>query len=243
LLSLAGWLTALKPRDLLEGALAEGRRWLLEPEAKELCRLIGLPTPRFKVASSLDEAVAAAEELGYPVALKVVSPDVVHKSEVGGVALNLSGRRSLEEAYLKVVGCLKAKLPKARLVGVLVEEMLKPGLEVALGLVRDAQFGPAVMFGLGGAMLELYKDVSFRLAPLSVDDARSLIADTKVGRLIEGFKGYPQRDVDALVEAILKLSRLGVEEELVEQVDLNPFILYERGAAAADAKVAVARIR
>ncbi len=229
----------MKPRDVLEAAAAEGRNWLLEPEAKQLCRLLGLSTPRFKVASSLDEAVEAAEELGYPVVLKVVSPDVVHKSEVGGVALGLEDRRSVEEAYVKLLRNVESRRPGAKVVGVLVEEMLKPGLEVAFGLIRDPQFGPVVMFGLGGAMLELYGDVSFKLAPLSVEDARELIAETKAGRLVEGFKGSPRRDLDALVDVALKLSRLGVEEELVEQVDLNPVVAYERGAVVADARVAV----
>ena len=187
----------------------------------------------------MEEAREAAEELGYPVVLKVVSPDVVHKSEAGGVALGLEDRRSIEEAYAKLLRNVESRRPGARIVGVLVEEMLKPGLEVAFGLIRDPQFGPVVMFGLGGAMLELYGDVAFKLAPLSVEDARGLIAETKAGKLVEGFKGAPRRDLDALVDVALKLSRLGVEEDLVEQVDLNPVVAYERGAVIADARIAV----
>ncbi|MCX8204625.1 MAG: acetate--CoA ligase family protein [Candidatus Nezhaarchaeota archaeon] len=229
----------MSPRDLIEGAVAKGRSWLLEPEAKELCRLIGLATPRFKVALSLREALEAAEEIGYPVVMKVVSPDIIHKAELGGVLLGLASRRSVEEAYVKLVEGVKASLPRAEVLGVMVEEEVRPGLEVAFGFLRDPQFGPAVMFGLGGAMLELYRDVAFKLAPLSYEEARELIAETKVGRLIEGFKGGPRRDVGALIDVALKLSKLGVEEELIELVDLNPVVVYERGAVVVDAKVAI----
>lgn len=229
----------MRVRDIIEGAAAAGRRVLLEPEAKELCRLVGIPVPKFKVAASPEEAASAAEELGYPVVMKVVSPDVIHKAEVGGVALGLHSRGDVEAAYAKLVEGVRARVPGARIVGVLVEEQARPGLEVALGLLRDPQFGPAVMFGLGGAMLELYKDVSFKLAPLAYEEARELVAETKVGRLIEGFRGAPRRDLEALVDIALKLSKLGVEEELIELIDLNPVMAYERGALVVDAKVLI----
>jgi len=224
---------------LLDAALSEGRAWLLEPEAKQACRLMNIATARFKVAHSLDEALTAAEEIGYPVVLKVVSPDILHKSDVGGVVLDVKGPEALKASYNALLSRVKEAKPEAKIVGVLVEEMLRPSLEVAFGLVRDPQFGPAVMFGLGGIYVELYRDVTFRIAPISVEEAQEMIREVKVYRLLTGYRGMPKLDIEALVDIALKLSKLGVEHSKVRQVDLNPVMVYEKGAIVADARMQV----
>jgi len=224
---------------LLRRALTERRKWLLEPEAKELCKLVGISTTRFRVAHTLEEALEAAEEVGYPVALKVVSPEILHKSDVGGVALNIDGPARLKEAYEGMMSRVREAVPHARVVGVLVEEMLRPTVEVIIGLVRDPQFGPAVMFGLGGIFVELYGDVSFRIAPLTKEDAREMISEVKAYKLLEGYRGSPRLDIDAVVELILKVSELGVKYSLIEQMDLNPVMVYEKGVVVADARIAI----
>jgi len=215
----------------------EGRYVLMEPEAKRLCIEYGIPVPRFELARSVEEAVEHAERIGYPVVLKVVSPQVVHKTDVGGVFLNVSNREEVREAYRKVVENTLNRIPSAEIVGVLVEEQVKEGVEVIVGAFRDRQFGPTVMFGLGGVFVEVLDDVSFRVAPVSEADAEEMIREIRGYRILRGYRGRPPADLEAVKEIILKVSRMVTELREIGEVDLNPIHVYEEGAVAVDVKI------
>lgn len=225
--------------EIVDRALAEGRRKLLEHEALELCAAAGIPVPKYFFARSVDEALEGAGSVGYPVVVKVVSPDIVHKSDVGGVALNVADREGLVRAFNAVVENVRRKVPGARIEGVLVQEMLRPALEVVVGAVRDAVFGPVIMFGLGGLFVEVLKDVSFRVAPVDPLDAEEMIREVRGYRLLEGYRGLPPRDLRALKELIVKVSELVSAEPRIQELDLNPVMLFEEGGGA---KVADARV-
>ena len=222
---------------VIKKALAEGRHSLLEPEAKAICLEYGIPTPSFRVATSSSNAAAAAAELGYPVVLKIVSPDVVHKSDVGGVMAGLSSSDAVESAYLRIVENVRAHRPDARLIGVLVQRMAPESTEVIVGSVKDAQFGPTILFGLGGIFVEVLKDVAFRIAPIEERDARDMMREIKGYEVLTGCRGSPPVDQDAIVSIILSASSLVTENPQIEQMDLNPTMAYERGAMVVDARM------
>jgi acetyl-CoA synthetase (ADP-forming) len=226
-------------RQVVEQARAEGRRKLLEHEALKLCELYGLPVPGYGLARSEEEAVELAERVGYPAVLKVVSPDISHKSDVGGVILGVRSAEEVRSSYRRILENVKARAPGSRVHGVLVQRMAKPDLEVIVGGIRDPVFGPVVMFGLGGVFVEVLKDVSFRIAPLSDADVDDMVREVRGYRILEGFRGSPPRDLDALKRVILGVSRMMVEVGEIAELDLNPVILYPRGEGAliVDARV------
>ena len=226
-------------RQVVEQARTEGRRKLLEHEALKLCELYGLPVPGYGLARSEEEAVELAERVGYPVVLKVVSPDISHKSDVGGVILGVRSAEEVRSSYRRILENVKARAPGSRVYGVLVQRMAKPDLEVIVGGIRDPVFGPVVMFGLGGVFVEVLKDVSFRVAPLSDADVDDMVREVRGYRVLEGFRGSPPRDLDALKKVILGVSRMMVEVGEIAELDLNPVILYPRGEGAliVDARV------
>jgi len=215
------------------------RGWLLEPEAKELCRSYGLPVGEWKVAKTEEEAVAAAGSLGYPVVMKIVSPDVLHKSDVGGVLLNIAGGEAAADAF----GKIKAVANKSgyRLEGVLVEKMAPPGTETIIGGKLDPQFGPVLLFGLGGVFVEVFKDVSFRVAPITKEDALEMMSELKAYPLLKGVRGREPADTEALVDALLKVSNMMLQEKIIAELDLNPTIAYPKGCRVVDARVILRR--
>ncbi len=224
---------------VLERARSEGRRKLLEHESLRLCELYGLPVARYGLATSEDEAVALAKEIGFPVVLKVVSPDISHKTDVGGVVLGLMTLEDVRKAYRDIVTNVPARAPGSRITGVLVQKMAERDLEVIVGGIRDRVFGPVVMFGLGGIFVEVLKDVSFRVAPLSEADVEDMIREIRAYRVLEGYRGSPPRDLESLKKLILGLESMLSELDDIEAVDLNPIILYQRGRGAliVDARV------
>ncbi len=225
--------------QVFEQARTEGRRKLLEHEALKLCELYGLPVPGYGLARSEEEAVELAERVGFPVVLKIVSPDISHKSDVGGVILGIRGAEEVRSAYSKILENIRARAPDSRVYGILVQRMAKPDIEVIVGGIRDPIFGPVVMFGLGGIFVEVLKDVSFRVAPLSEVDVNDMVKEVRGYRVLEGFRGSPPRDLDALRKVILGVSRMMVEVEEIAELDLNPVILYPKGEGAliVDARV------
>ncbi|MBI3003281.1 MAG: acetate--CoA ligase family protein [candidate division NC10 bacterium] len=223
-------------RRLIEQARAE-QRHLLEPEAYRLLEAYELPVPRHRFARDAAEAAAAAQAIGFPVALKVVSPDVLHKSDAGGVRLDLRDAGAVRAAFEEVRAAARAVQPSARLTGALVAEMARPGTEVIVGMTRDPQFGPSVMFGLGGLFVEVYRDVAFRIVPREERDAREMIREGKGLPLLTGFRGRPPGDLDAIARILLRVSRLAEEHAEVAEVDLNPIVVHERGAVVLDARV------
>ena len=212
-------------------------RHLLEPEALALVKEAGLTVIEHRTATSAEEATAAADHLGYPVALKLVCREIVHKSEADGVQLDLRDAAAVRAAYRRVMEGAGHHRPGARIEGALVCRMARPGVEVILGLTRDPQFGPALMFGLGGIFVELYHDITFRLVPISEHDAREMIREIKGFPVLMGARGRLARDLDALVRSLLLLSALAESRPQIDALDLNPVIVYEQGSVVVDAKV------
>lgn len=226
-----------KVNAIFNEALKEGRKYLLEPEAKTICMEYGIPVTKFKVATDETEAVQFASEIGFPVVLKIVSPDVIHKFDVGGVILNLNSETEVRTAYTRILENVKKHKPNARILGIFVQEMAPQSTEVIVGATKDPQFGPALMFGLGGIFVEVLKDVTFRIAPISESDAREMINEVKAYPILKGYRGQPPADVEAIVKILLNTSRLVMEHQEIKELDLNPIMVYEKGAKTVDARI------
>jgi len=219
--------------SIIREALARGRKSLLEHEALELARAAGIPTPRY-VFTPLGSK--PEPDFPPPYVLKIVSPDIIHKSDVGGVRLNV-GAEELGREVEELVRTVERRAPDAELTGILVMEMAEEGVETLVGLTRDPQFGPVVAFGLGGIFVEVYRDVSFRLAPVSVDEAREMIREVKAYKILSGYRGRPPSDVEAIADVIVKVSILGDRYPEIMEMDINPLIAYPKGVLAVDVRV------
>jgi acetyl-CoA synthetase (ADP-forming) len=222
---------------IINEAKKEGRKALLEPEAKTICMEYGITVTKFKVATNEKEASKAADEIGYPVVLKIISPEIIHKSDAGGVMVNLKTPQDVEKAYTKILDNVKKYNPVAHIVGELVQEMAPQSTETIVGAIKDPQFGQTVMFGLGGIFVELLKDVSFRVAPLTADDAKEMITQLKAYPLLKGFRNTPPADIDALISILCAVSRLVMEHPEIKELDLNPVLAYQKGAKTVDARI------
>ncbi|MEM2093530.1 MAG: acetate--CoA ligase family protein, partial [Candidatus Bathyarchaeia archaeon] len=197
-------------RRIIDGAVADGRRVLTIDECIRIAEAAGIAMPKAAVARSKDEAGALADSIGYPVVMKIISPDILHKTDIGGVVLGVKSRGEAEEKYETLIRRVHAAMPKAKITGVLVQNMAPAGKEVIVGSVRDRQFGPLLMFGLGGIYVNFLKDVSYRLAPLSKREASEMIEETKAYILLRGVRGEPPSDIPAMIDVILKISQLMV---------------------------------
>jgi len=226
-----------KVSEIFTEARKEGRKYLLEPEAKTVCTEYGIPVTKFMVAKTEDEAVRFADELGYPVVLKIVSPDIIHKFDVGGVVLNLKDPSGTREAYRKILDNVKKHKPKAKIRGVIVQEMAPESTEVIVGATKDPQFGPALMFGLGGIFVEVLKDVTFRIAPIDEEDAREMITEVKAYPILKGYRNQPPADINAITQILVNTSRLVMDHQEIKELDLNPIMVYEKGAKTVDARI------
>jgi len=239
--SQAGDASSLPPRILPgEGAdaLIRSRERLSEFECKRILRCYGIPVTSEALATSAEKAVAEARELGYPVALKIQSGEILHKTEAGGIRLDLASEGEVRAAYQEILASSKRFAPDAAIRGVLVQEMVQGGVEVIIGTTRDPVFGPVVMFGLGGIFVEALRDVSFRVAPVTRRDAEEMIREIRGYRVLEGMRGKPPADIDAIVEAILRVSQLVTDyADEIEEIDINPLVVFSRGAKAVDALV------
>lgn len=224
---------------VLGEARAEGRTLLNEVEAKAILREAGIPATAATLAKTREEALGQANEMGYPVVLKVVSRDIAHKSDTGGVQLNLKDSEAVAAAFDAIMANAHKAAPSARIDGVSVQQMAKPGTEVIVGMTTDPQFGPVMMFGLGGIMVEVLKDVSFRIIPLSEKDAGQMIDEIKGKPVLDGVRGQPPADVAALRATILKVSQLVEQHPEIQELDLNPIFAYPDGVLAVDARIVV----
>jgi len=211
--------------------------FVLEPKAVKILDQYGICYPGHGLARDAKEAVQAAERLGYPVVLKVVSPDVLHKSDMGGVVVGLEGAEQVRAGVEQIRENIHAAVPSARITGVLVCQQAPPGLEIIVGTLDDSTFGPTVMFGLGGIFAEILKDVSFRIAPLERCDAEEMIQETRGYPLLTGARGQAALDVEALVALLLGVSRLVMDRGDITELDLNPVRLYEQGLLVLDARI------
>jgi acetyltransferase len=230
-----------RAREIIAQAKREGRTLLLEPEAHDLLKAYGFPVLKYRLAKTEDEALQAAHEIGYPVVLKVVSPDVVHKFDVGGVRLNIQNDMELHESYRQMLADVTRAKPDAQIVGVFVQEFIQGGKETILGLKRDPLFGPLLMFGLGGIYVEALRDVTFRMAPIRELGAQRMIRQIRGFKILEGFRGEPPSDIDAIAECLARLSQLATQIEEIVELDINPLIVLEkgRGARVVDARIVV----
>jgi hypothetical protein len=193
------------------------------------------------VVQNVDEAVTKGNQIGFPVVLKIISPQILHKSDVGGVVLGVDGEASLKEAYPKLVAEVRKNNPKAEILGVLIEKMMPPSTEVIVGGIRDSQFGPSIMFGMGGIFAEVYQDVAFRVAPIDKIDALNLIHELRGSKILEGIRGQPPADIDALVNVLIDVSSLMSQHSAVSQLDLNPVIAYPDDVCAVDTRIVLAK--
>ncbi|MCZ7398948.1 MAG: acetate--CoA ligase family protein [Candidatus Methanoperedens sp.] len=210
---------------------------LTEHEAKKLLAKYGVPVTEERIAGSADEAYDIAMELGMPVAMKISSPEIPHKSDVGGVVLNVK-EDEVKTTYAEIIARIKKAVPGASIEGILVQQMAPPGHEIIVGLKKDAQFGHALMFGLGGIFVEVYKDVTFRVVPIDNSDALSMIAEIKGYPILKGIRGRMPADIDAIARVLVSVSDMAEKENIIE-LDINPLIVSESGAVAVDARAMV----
>jgi acetyltransferase len=221
---------------VIDNAVLEGRH-LLEPEALDLLSDNGIAVMPHVLARTREEAQHAAMEMNYPVVLKVVSPQVIHKSDVGGVKINLQGNEAVGQGYDQLVNDVERAKVAADIHGVLVVPMAEPGIELIIGMVRDAQFGPTIMFGMGGVFVELFNDVSFSVAPFDEEIALDMIKETKAYHVLRGMRGEKQKDVESLVELLVQVSQLAARYPQIKEIDLNPIRVYENGYSVLDARI------
>jgi acyl-CoA synthetase (NDP forming) len=223
--------------DPIAAARAAGRTLLTEVESKALLHAAGVPVAISELATTGDEAAKLAKKLGYPVVMKVVSGDIAHKSDVGGVALNLKTAKAVKDEFEAMMARVRAAAPNATIDGVAIQHQAEAGTEVIVGLTTDPQFGPVMMFGLGGIFVEVLKDVAFRIVPLEARDASQLVREIKAFPVLEGVRGQAGADLDALERLLLQVSEFAVEHPEVRELDLNPVIARPDGAIAVDARV------
>jgi len=229
---------------ILNRSLRSGEAQMGEAAAKDIMRAYGFNVPEGRIAMTADDAVETAVKIGFPVAMKIASPDIVHKSDLGGVKLGLSTPDEVRDAYDLMMLRIGRQMPEARLNGVYVEQMCPRGREVILGVTRDPQFGPMLMFGLGGIFVEIMKDVTFHLAPITAQEAEEMLRNTKSYALLEGARGQGRVDIAAIADCLQRLSQLVTDFPLIEQMDINPLIVGPLGTepVVADARIALARI-
>jgi acyl-CoA synthetase (NDP forming) len=214
---------------ILDQARSEKRRFLLADEAQEVAKILGLSMPQSIIACNLDEAVQAAEKIGYPVVMKVVSKDIIHKSDAGGVALDLVNEEEVVDAYQAIMRSCRAYKKDAVIQGVEVVEMVRPGVETIIGARQDGSFGPIVMFGLGGIYVEVMKDVAFRAAPISRKEAHAMVADIRSYPLLLGVRGEKRKDINSIVEVAVRLSNLIDRCRDITDIEINPLVVYDHG--------------
>lgn len=226
-----------KTSTIISKARREGRKTLLETEAKAICMEYAIPVTMFKLAKSEDEATEFAEQIGFPVVLKIVSPDIIHKSDAGGVIVNLKSAVEVRSAYGKILENAKKYDSTAKIIGVLVQEMAPQSTEVIVGAIKDPQFGQTLMFGLGGIFVELLKDATFKVAPITREDAQEMVTKVKAYPLLKGYRNTPPADIDAIVNVLLNTSKLVMDYPEIKELDLNPIMAYEKGAKTVDARI------
>lgn len=233
-------------KKIFENARAEGRTFVLENEAKDIMRTYDIPIPPYATASTADEAVEKANQIGLPVVLKILSKDILHKSDAGGVKINLKTEDEVRKAFEEIMQNAKRygeekgiDVDLSR--GVFISDFANMGTEVIIGVTKDPQFGHALMFGLGGIFVEILKDVTFRLIPLTENDAKEMILEIKTAKILEGVRGEKPRDTDALVDIIMKVSKMVDENPEIIELDCNPTFVYEKGKGAlvVDARIII----
>ncbi|HUW44442.1 MAG TPA: acetate--CoA ligase family protein [Dehalococcoidia bacterium] len=217
--------------------MIKSQNLLNEVKSKELLKKAGIPVVEAKLAQSKKEAISISKEMGFPVVLKISSPDVIHKSDSGGVKLGLANATQVGKAYNEIISSVKQAYPEAQIEGVSVQPMAPSGVEVIVGMSKDPQFGPVLMFGLGGILVEVLKDVSFRIVPVTERDAREMIREIKGYPVLEGYRGQKPASIPALEKLIVKVSQFVEKNPQIKELDLNPIFAYPDKAIAVDARI------
>jgi acetyltransferase len=224
-------------REIIRRVRARGEKKLSEAEALYVLKAYGIPTVAERLATSPAEAALFADEIGWPVALKVVSPQIIHKSDVGGVRLNLTNEIDVTTAYREIVASARRSNPRAQISGVLVQKQVIAGRELIAGITRQPGFGPLVMVGLGGIFVEALNDVSFRLAPIHSLDAYEMLSEIRGSAILDSLRGMPAADREAVIDVLVRVARLGADFPEIEELDINPIVVSASGAVAVDARV------
>jgi acyl-CoA synthetase (NDP forming) len=223
--------------SIFDKAKKEGRSILTEFESKRILKQIGIPVVETRLATNLKEVVSISQRLGFPVVLKIASPDVVHKTDSGGVKLDLKTISDVKKAYHDILNSVRKRYRHALIHGISVQKMAPPGTEVIIGTSKDPQFGPVIMFGLGGIFVEVLKDVSFRIIPVDRKDAQEMIQEIKGYALLRGYRGKEPANIPSLTGMILKISKFVNENPHIKEMELNPIFAYKDKALAVDARI------
>jgi len=228
-------------RNIFQGVMKEKRSHLKDSESQEVLKTYGFRFPKNSFARTSAEAIQAARTIGYPVVMKIMSPQVIHKSDIGGVRLNLKSDDEIAKAFFEITTHVRNIIPSAQIYGVMIQEMIKGGKEIIAGITKDPQFGHMVMFGMGGIYVEVLKDISFRITPLSLEDAHDMIRETRTFPLLRGVRGEPEADIAAIENALLMLSHMSSDFPYILEADINPLLVMERGKGivALDARFSI----
>jgi acyl-CoA synthetase (NDP forming) len=213
------------------------KRSLLETEAKELLREYKIPVPAFKLIKNEEEISKIREAIGYPIVMKIVSPDIIHKSDAGGVKVGIKNEEEANIAYQDIMYSVKKYKREAKITGVIAYKIIPQATEIIIGMMKDPHFGPVAMFGLGGIFVEVLKDVSFRIIPLEERDAREMITEIKGYKILKGARGEFPKDIKAIREVLMKVSKLTMENPEISEIDLNPIFVFENGIQVVDARM------
>jgi acetate---CoA ligase (ADP-forming) len=233
-----------KAENIIERNLRMDTTELSEADSKEILEAYGFVTPEGAIATTSDQAASIAEQIGYPVVMKIWSPELTHKSDLGGVVLGLESKREVMDAFDLMMYRIPKKAPNAKILGVLVQKMCRRGKEVVIGMNRDPHFGPMIMFGMGGTMVEVLKDVTFYLAPLTAGEAKQMLMNTKTYKILKGFRGEEGVDIEAIAESLQRISQLVTEFPQIQELDINPYIVGAAGTAsvAVDARMRIKKV-
>ncbi len=228
-----------KIRQIIEKVKKENRKMMLPHEAKEIMKLVGIETPDYRIAKNIEEAIKYAEEIGYPIVMKIVSEDIIHKTEAGGVALNLEDKNEVVEAYQAIIKNVSSRFPDARIRGVEISKMAAKGIETIVGGTQDVSFGPIVMFGLGGIYVEAIKDISFRAAPVNQREAKRMINEISASSILRGARGEKRRDIEKIADTIVRVGKLISKFREIRDLEINPLVVYEygKGIKAVDVRI------
>jgi len=222
---------------IIKNVLASGKGTILPDEALGIIESSGISTPDYVMAKTAKEAVEASRTIGFPVVLKIASSDVLHKSDVGGVVVGVESEEEVEKHYDEIMDNLAKDVPNACITGILVQKQVRQATEVIIGGIRDEQFGPAVMFGLGGVFVELFKDVAFRIAPVTETEALEMMKEIKGYPILSGYRGMKELDISQIAKTIVTISELISNVDEIKEVELNPLFVYEKSAVAVDARI------
>jgi acyl-CoA synthetase (NDP forming) len=224
-------------KELFKTVGEENRSNLLETESREVLKEYGISLSEGVLAGTPEGAVEAANKMRYPLAMKVVSPDIIHKSDARGIKLGLKDGKDVEDAFKEIVKNAEKVTTRKGVLGTLISPMAGPGQECIIGMIRDPQFGPVIMFGLGGIFVEVLKDVSFRVAPLAQEDIDEMVEEIKGYKILTGIRGEKPKDIDALKDILAKLSEIAIDNPEIKEIDLNPVIVHEKGASIVDSRM------